>query len=421
MQNNRSKSQQKRDELFKSCNEIATMSDVLSQFEKELHGCTFAGDIKQAKLLFLTLHTRFSDQPVSVVVKGPSSGGKSFLVNTILKFLPPTAYEALTGMSEKALVYWDADLQHKYLFVQEASGLQNPQGNWLLRSLLSEGQLRYTVTVKVGDKYATEEITQKGPTGLLLTTTANTLHFEDETRMLSLTVDDSSEHTRRVILEQAASYTGEVRASPDFDRWHKFHDWIAAGPHRVLIPYANELGQMVEPLANRLKRDFAQVLSLIEASALVHQHNRQCDDGWIIADIDDYRLVWELVADIVSVGVEATVSKEVRETVEAVRALKGKTRALKGKTEEPLQEKSSDWDGLPLFAVAEKLQLDKGSASRRVKEACRLGYLENLEQRKGRTAKLILGKPLPEDRKVLPAPEELAVAVSRSAETAVAG
>ena len=47
-------------------------------------------------------------------------------------------------------------------------------------------------------------------------------------------------------------------------------------------------------------------------------------------------------------------------------------------------------------------------------------YLENLELRNGRQAKLILAKPLPEDRKVLPTPEELAEALLSSAETAVA-
>jgi hypothetical protein len=46
--------------------------------------------------------------------------------------------------------------------------------------------------------------------------------------------------------------------------------------------------------------------------------------------------------------------------------------------------------------------------------------LENLEPRKGRQDQLILGKPLPEDRKVLPTPEELAEALLGSAETAVA-
>ena len=409
----------KRDELFKSCNEIATASDILTLFEKELHGCRFAGDIKQAKLLFLVLHTRFFDRPVSVLVKGPSSGGKSFLVNMVLKFLPLTAYEALTGMSEKAIAHWDVDLRHKYLFIQEASGLQNPEGNWMLRSLLSEGHLRYTVTNKEDDKQSgkrgASDIVQEGPIGLLMTTTADKLHPEDETRMLSLTVDDTAEYTRRVLLEEAASYTGEVRASPDFSPWHKFHDWIAAGSHEVLIPNADVLAQMVAPSANRMKRDFSHVLSLIRASALIHQHNRRCDDkGRIVAELqEDYNLVHELVADIVAVGAEATVSKNVRETVEAVRA-------LERKEEDFMQQKSSDCDGVSQFAIVEKLQLDKSSVSRRVTEALSLGYLENLEPRKGRQDQLILGKPLPEDRKVLPTPEELAEALLSSAETAVA-
>src|SRR5438034_11708608 len=63
-------------------------------------------------------------------------------------------------------------------------------------------------------------------------------------------------------------------------------------------------------------------LMLVRAHALLHQASRRKDDrGRIIAEIEDYRVVRELVADLVAVGVEATVKPEVREVVQAVGAL----------------------------------------------------------------------------------------------------
>ena len=47
--------------------------------------------------------------------------------NTVLRFIPESGYEKLTGMSEKAIAHWDVDLQHRHLVVQEAAGLQ---GEW---------------------------------------------------------------------------------------------------------------------------------------------------------------------------------------------------------------------------------------------------------------------------------------------------
>ena len=92
--------------------------------------------------------------------------------------------------------------------------------------------------------------------------------------------------------------------------------------------------------------------------------------------------------DLVSEGVEATVSKEVRETVEAVRKLKKEY-----VTQQDLKE--------PLGG------LDKSTISTRVNAAIDKGYLVNDEPRKGQPAKLKLGKSLPEEVEVLPRPESL--------------
>ena len=61
---------------------------------------------------------------------------------------------------------------------------------------------------------------------------------------------------------------------------------------------------------------------LIRAHALLHQATRLKDgDGQVVATLEDYAAVHELVADLVAEGVEATVKPEARETVEAVAGL----------------------------------------------------------------------------------------------------
>jgi transposase len=57
--------------------------------------------------------------------------------------------------------------------------------------------------------------------------------------------------------------------------------------------------------------------------------------------------------------------------------------------------------------VSKRLGIDKSAASRRVRAASQAGYLENLESRKGRTSRLVLGEPLPEQLEFLPLPERL--------------
>ena len=91
-----------------------------------------------------------------------------------------------------------------------------------------------------------------------------------------------------------------------------------------LIPYAGKLSKLIPPVAVRLKRDFGAVLNLIRAHALLHQATRGRDaEEHMVATIEEpYAVVRELVADLVSEGIEATVLATVRETVQAVKRLR---------------------------------------------------------------------------------------------------
>jgi hypothetical protein len=132
------------------------------------------------------------------------------------------------------------------------------------------------------------------------------------------------------------------------------------------------------------------VLMLVRAHALLHQASRRKDqDGRVIAEIEDYKMVRELIAHLVAVGVDATVKPEVREVVKAVGAL-----LEKGREEIRQSELKS------------ALQLDKSAISRRVADALDGGFLKNLEDRKGRPARLVLGDELPANREVLPTPDQ---------------
>jgi hypothetical protein len=142
----------------------------------------------------------------------------------------------------------------------------------------------------------------------------------------------------------------------------------------------------------RLRRDFGAVLNLVRAHAILHQSTRSRDaQGRILATLADYAAVYDLVIDIIAQGVQATVSAAIRETVAAVKEL----------------DTPGD-PGIKIPAIAKALGIDRSAVSRRVRVASEDGYLVNLEERKGRPARITLGDPLPEERAVLPHPDALA-------------
>ena len=377
----------KRREAWSECAELAQSDAILELLDRELTKLGVVGERRGAKLLYLAVTSRLLDRPVSVVVKGPSSGGKSHLTDSVLKLFPSSAFYALTAMSDRALAYSNEPLKHRHLVIYEAVGMSGDFATYLIRSLLSEGRLRYETVEKTKDGLVPKLIEREGPTGLFVTTTALRLHPENETRMLSLTVTDTTEQTAHVFQALAAG----ARYNVDLTRWQALQTWLATGSASVVIPFAKELASLVPPVAVRLRRDFKTVLTLICAHALLHQATRQKNEaGQIIATLDDYAAVRELVGDLVAAGVEATVRPDVRETVEAVASL------IVGGVSEV---KQAD--------LRTQLKLDKSVISRRVAEAVERGYLRNLEDKKGRPARLVMGDPLPEERDVLPTRERL--------------
>ena len=349
-----------------------------------------AGESRVAKLLYLAVTSRLLTRPVSVAVKGPSSGGKSYLTESVLRFFPEDAYHALTAMSERTLAYSEEPIKHRFLVVYEAAGMSGEFATYLVRSLLSEGRVCYETVEKTPQGLKARLIEREGPTGLIVTTTAVGLHPENETLLLSLTVTDTQEQTRDVL----ATIAREKAEGVDLQPWHALQEWLGspAACRRVTIPYAEALAGLVPPVAVRLRRDFGAVLNLIRTHAILHGANRERDgEDRIIATLEDYETVRDLVEDLVSDGIDATVPATVREAVAAVVRLR----------------EDSEGEPVSLASVAGELDLDRSAASWRVRRAVDAGYLKNLEDKRGKPARLVPGDPLPEDLRILPATEAL--------------
>jgi hypothetical protein len=374
------------------CQDLAERADILSHFSETLANRGVAGESRTAKLIYLGVTSRLLKRPVSIAVKGPSSAGKSFIVERVLDFFPDSAYYALSAMSERALAYSDEPLQHRILVLYEAAGMGGDLATYLMRSLLSEGKVRYETLERTKEGPIKSRVMEReGPTGLLVTTTAASLHPENETRLLSLTVTDSQEQTRLVLsaLADESADGDDVKLT----EWHALQDWLAGAQHRVTIPYAKALSGLIPPVATRLRRDGGMVLNLIRAHAILHQATRTRDaEDRIVATLTDYSTVRDLIAAFVSEGVGATVSQTIRETVKAVADVCTSTGAAT----------------VSISQVAIQLKLDKSAVSRRVSVCLDHGYLRNLETGKGKPYKLEPGDPLPEDQEILPTPDKLA-------------
>jgi hypothetical protein len=385
-------------ELRRSANDIIEHPGILDLFAKELSKVV-AGEAINGKLLYLVATSRLFDKTMNAAIKGTSAGGKSEIRKRILEFFPPEGVIGLTSLSEKALIYYEGDFAHKIFSMGEATATDEQDfQDYLLRELMSEGRIRHSTVQKVGNELVAVTLEKEGPVAFLVTTTKSKLHAENETRMLSLEIDDSEQQTKNVLAKVAqVEGLNHPATQVKYETWQDFQRWLELGERRVAVPFAAQMVELIPPKAVRLRRDVGQVIRAIKAHALLHREQRGRDDtGQVIADIEhDYAVVRELLNPILAEGSGVALNKAMTETIAAVVEATANL---------------SEAEGATAKDIASILKLDKSAARRRLLAACDDDHVVNLEQRRGMPGKYRAAAQSIDPVSILPTSERLRAA-----------
>lgn len=375
---------------------LAHEPDLLAKVVKTVHDLGVAGEDRVIRGTYLTALSQVLAEPISLVVKGTSAGGKSYSTKTTLLLFPADDFYSVTAGSQRSLIFTDEEFSHRTIVMFEATALrevaEKRDGDMtamIVRTLLSEGRIVYDMTERGDDgKMGARRIVKEGPTNLIVTTTADNLHNENETRLLSLTVDESEDQTRAVLRKIAARRNQFAPAEPpDLTPWHELFHWLKHhGEHRVYIPYAEYLADVAAAAVVRMRRDFSTLLGMIEAHAIAHQATRKRDQySRILATEDDYKAALCILAEAFAVSSGQQIKDSVRRAVTAVADLGGVGKDV------------------TVAEVARHLKRDRTVVTRGLKESATLGYLTNQEDKQGKPARYRSGPDsLPEDKPALP-------------------
>jgi DNA primase catalytic core len=272
--------------------------------------CGIAGERGNVLLGYLGAVSRLLDRPLAIIVQSSSAAGKTTLMDAILAFVPPERrikYSAMTGQS---LFYMgNADLRHKILAIVEEAGAE--KASYALKLLQSEGELRIASTGKDPHtgRMETQEYHVEGPTMIFLTTTSHELDEELQNRCLVLTVDESREQTERIhaLQREARTEAGLVRKTrrDELLALHRAAQTLLA-PLPVFNPYADRLRFLSDRL--RTRRDHEKYLLLIDALAVLFQHQRErkvvAGRECIVATLDDIARANALAHDVLGRGLD---------------------------------------------------------------------------------------------------------------------
>jgi hypothetical protein len=354
----------------------------------------YAGDLAPPLLVYLAITSRLLERPGNVALVAQSAAGKNRAIDAALELMPEEAVVIMSASSPRALIYSGESFEHRAVIVGEADSIPDEgAAASAVRSIAEDGEMIY-VTVERNEAtghFEAREIRKPGPTGLI-TTSTRSLREQLGTRVLEMPVRDDEGQTRAVLEAHAAKVSPDRAPALDTSALTAVQRYLhAQGEQEVIIPFAKALAKLVPANAVRIRRDFRQLLTYIQAAALLHQCQRErTAEGKILATLDDYARVRELLAPIFDAVLADGVTPVIRETVEAIK----------------------NGEEIAASELAKRLELPKQTASYRSKRAIAGGWLVNSETRRGCPAKLSLGSPLPEVRAALPSLEDIAAYMS---------
>ena len=234
------------------------------------------GEETNTLVAYLAGVSRKLTRPLAIIIQSASAAGKTTLMDAVLSFFPEedrVKYSAMTGQS---LYYLgQTSLKHKILAVVEEAGAE--KASYALKLLQSEGELTIASTGKDPQtgKMVTQEYHVEGPVMIFLTTTAIDLDEELQNRCLTLAVDETPEQTARIHQTQRqrrtlAGLVAREERKAILEQLRNAQRLLQ--PLEILNPYAPELTFATGRTRNR--RDHEKYLTLIDAIALLHQHQR---------------------------------------------------------------------------------------------------------------------------------------------------
>lgn len=249
---------------------------LLDRIVADMSHLGYVGEDLNKRLGYLVAASRKLESPLSAIILSRAGAGKSRLMEILAEMVPPEDLVSFTRLTPQALYYAArGSLSHKILMAAEGEGLDGAE--YPLRELISSKRLRLATPVRDAESGAhhIEQHEVEGPIALLYSSTKTAIHFENATRCFLLSLNESPEQTTDIHRAQRLARTaGGLGLRVERDALRVLHRNVQRLLDRVVVvnPFAERLTFPSQPL--EMRREHEKYLSLIDALALLHQHQR---------------------------------------------------------------------------------------------------------------------------------------------------
>ncbi len=366
--------------LMRDATELLKAPDFFQRLLDAVRRGGLVGEKRNASVLYVVGLSSLLDRPLNAIVKGISSSGKNFLVSRVLRLFPESAVREITSSSKTAWNYGANDFCHRVVYLQErndAAGAVHP-----VRLLISEGRLVRIVTEFKGGVLVTKRYVAEGPIASISTTTWDRIEIDDETRHLSLWIDESDQQTRRVIDQYL------LRESPltedELKTWHKAYCLVAerAGTPITIPDWFRIMAKQVYDGSVTVRRYFPAFVEACRTICLLRSFQGQRDNSpgstGIEVTFADFAIAAILFEDVFVESLHRHADKNLSTRVAVV-------------------EISEANGGNPVAApdLARHLAISEDRAYARLRKASEDGVIRRVNKPEKGNRKLFLPVPLP--------------------------
>jgi hypothetical protein len=281
--------------------------DLIAAIESDIAAMGLVRETNNGLLCYLAFSSRVLPRPVSVVVRGPTSVGKTTILQSTAQLFPDEVKVEIMDATDASMFRTPIDyFMHKIYLAGERRHAKDDAAKdreFYIRQLISEGRINRMLCVKdTAEEWVSRRFQREGPIAYAETTTSKSVFEENLNRMFQLYPDSSRQMNRAVMEAMAAQYDPEpgddktdIRAI--IDRNHEFQmDLQYRGLPLVRIPYAKFLSNKMPPGKPAVRRAFGRVLSVIECLVTLQAHQREERNGFLGATVADFAIARRLLS-----------------------------------------------------------------------------------------------------------------------------
>lgn len=336
---------------------------VLGRIDELIEDSGITGEENNRKLVFVIASTYKMNSPLHGLIQGTSGSGKTHLINSISKLMPPEDVLSITRVTSKSFYhYTDDDLINKLILIQDIDGLDE-EAMYAFREMQSAGYVSSSTIRKdaVGNlKSVIQEVNSKFAS--LSATTQAEVYFDNLSRSIVMGVDESESQTFRIIESQNNKTAGLFDEANAIKARELVQNCMRVlKPYDVVNRYANRIQLPVN--AKMLRRLNSHFQDMVKQITLLNQYMRKQDEqGRLITEVEDLILATEIMFD--------SIMWKVDELDSSLRQFFDKLKAYL--TKQPRGQQSS----FLAREIRQALNIEKSQMHRYVQELQKLEYIQ---------------------------------------------